>query len=335
MERRSLLRLLSVLGPGAAIPASTIDALHVGLRQVTGEPADRDADDWEQIAWDYAQGVWTDLSGSRSADLAADIHDLNRHLTRTKDPAERATLLRVYAQLSAFLAIDLPLIAGPRACWRAWSAARAAADASGDRDLAVWVRAEEGTESYYMKRLGPAANNLLTEAVDLAGGHPSLGLAQALKIRARIFAEQGRADEARAALHDLQDIYAALPSEVTNERISVWGMPPADVRSAEAWTLAKLGDSKPALPLLDQAIAEVPQEKAGGRANIGLLQAWCLVQEHEVTEGLDHAVRVTQALPVTPPRRRIVGEILSALPEQARGLPAARELRALASPAVA
>jgi len=331
MERRSLLRLLSVLGPGAAIPASAIDALHAGLREITGEPAERDADDWEQIAWDYAQGVWTDLSGARSADLTADIQDLNRHLARTKDSSERATLLRVYAQLSAFLAIDLPLIAGPRACWRAWSAARAAADASGDRELAVWVRAMEGTESYYMKRLGSAASDLFTEAIELAGGRPCVGLANALDVRSRMLAAQGDADAARKALGELEDAYSALPASVTGDQISAWGKPPEDVQWVEGWVLTKLGDVNRAAPLLEQAIAASPQEKVGGRTNITLVRMWGVIQDGEVAEGLDRAVELTQPLPVTPARRRIVGEILGALPEKARALPAARELRALVS----
>jgi len=335
MERRSLLRLLSVLGPGAAIPASTIDALHSGLRQITGAVLDATVDDWEQIAWDYAQGVWTDLSGSRSADLAADIHDLSRRLKLVQTPAERAALLRVYAQLSAFLAIDLPLIAGPRVCWRAWSAARAAADASGDRDLAVWVRAEEAAESFYMKRPGSAVDNLLDEAIHMANGHPSLGLAQALKNRVRRLADQGHAESADRAVGELLDVYAALPSSVTSENISVWGMLPADVQWAEAWAHLKRGAPKQATPLIEQAIADSPVERVGGRANLSLVRAWTLVQDRDVTEGLDHAVQVAQPLPVTPARRRIIGEVLAALPEKARALPAARELRALASPAAA
>lgn len=335
MERRSLLRLLSALGPGAAIPASTVDAVHTALRQITGEPTERDADDWEQIAWDYAQGVWTDLSGSRSADLAADIQDLSRHLARTTDPSERATLLRVYAQLSAFLALDLPLIAGPRACWRAWSAARVAADASGDRDLAVWVRAEEASESFFMKRLGPAIGNLLDQAVELGGGRPCLGLARALDIRGRLLAAQGEVDAARKALGELNDVYSAFPTSVTGDRISVWGMPLTDMLWAEGWVLTKLGDVKRATPLLEQAVAASSQERVGGTTNLTLMLMWGAIQNGEVTEGLDHALRAAQPLPVTPPRRRILGEILAALPDKAHDLPTARELRALISPSAA
>ncbi|GGM70986.1 hypothetical protein GCM10010106_16610 [Thermopolyspora flexuosa] len=335
MQRRALLRLLSVLGPGAAVSASTIDAVHVRLRQITGEWVDRDADDWEQVAWDYAQGVWTDLSGTRSADLAADIHDLSRDLAGTADNTERASLLRVYAQLSAFLALDLPLIAGPRACWRAWSAARAAADASGDKDLAVWVRAEEAADSYYMKRLGSATENLVAEAVALADGRPSIGLVKALDVHSRIFADQGKADDARRTLGELEEVYAALPAHVTDDHISVWGKPPEDVQWSQAWVLTKLGDVGRATPLLEQALASSPQEKVGGRTNINLVRMWGAIQDGEVTEGLDRAVQLTQSLPVTPARRRIVGEILTSLPEKAQALPAARELRTLVSAAAA
>lgn len=333
MERRSLLRLLSVLGPSAAVPASAIDALHAGLRHVTVDSSDRSADEWEQVAWDYAQGVWTDLSGTRSADLAADIYDLSRHLVRVQDAAERAVLLRVYAHLSAFMAMDLPLHAGPRACWRAWSAARKAADASGDREVGVWVRAHEALQSFYGRRLGSAVDGLLDEAIGMANGRPCLGLVNALDLRSRVFATQGRADLARKTIGDLKDVYAGLPATVTGDHVSAWGKPLEDIQWVEAWTLTKIGDPDAAAPLLEQAIAASPQEKAGGRANIVLVRMWGLIQNGEIAEGLDRALQATHSLPVTPARRRIVGEVLAALPEKARALPAARELRELASPA--
>ena len=106
-----------------------------------------------------------------------------------------------------------------------------------------------------------------------------------------------------------------------------------DIQWVEAWTLTKIGDPDAAAPLLEQAIAASPQEKAGGRANIVLVRMWGLVQNGEIAEGLDRALQATHSLPVTPARRRIVGEVLAALPEKARALPAARELRELASPA--
>src|SRR5690606_35219750 len=151
----------------------------------------------------------------------------------------------------------------------------------------------------------------------------------------RRLADQGHAESADRAVGELLDVYAALPSSVTSENISVWGMLPADVQWAEAWAHLKRGAPKQATPLIEQAIADSPVERVGGRANLSLVRAWTLVQDRDVTEGLDHAVQVAQPLPVTPARRRIIGEVLAALPEKARALPAARELRALASPAAA
>ncbi|MEV8635795.1 helix-turn-helix transcriptional regulator [Streptosporangium sp. NPDC051023] len=329
VERRAFLQFLTVLGAGSGISASAVDALHSGLRQLTGHAADNSADDWEQIAWDYAQGVWTEPPGSRVTDLAGDIRDLDQALSRPRTSAEHATLLRVYAQLAAFLALDLAEVSSIRAGWRSWRAARAAADASGDRDLRVWVRSFEADQWFYLRRVGPALDTLLDEAVQLADGHPSRGLTQALRTRGLVLAERGQANLSRSAFQDLKDVYERLPSSVTGDHISAWGVSLGSIQYAEALSLTKLGDARAAMPMLDQALAAVPPEKAGGRANLGLIQAWGLIREHEVTEGLDHALDVTSALPITVARRRIAGELLASLPQQARSLPAARDFHAL------
>ncbi|MER6824508.1 helix-turn-helix transcriptional regulator [Streptosporangium sp. NPDC000563] len=328
VERRTLLQLLAMMGAGAGIPASAVDALHADLWRVT-DAADNSVSDWEQIAWDYAQGVWTEPPGSRSADLAGDIRNLGLALTRSHTPADRTTLLRVYAQLAAFMALDLAETSSARACWRSWRAARSAADASGDRELSVWVRAEEATKSFYMRRPGPAAGVLVEEAVHLADGHACLGLLEALKTRSRILAADGRVAPAREVLDDFRDVYERLPDSVTNDPISVWGYPLESAQYAEAFVLSMLGDGKSATPILEQALASCPREKAGGRANIGLIQAWGLIQERDVTEGLDHALNIATSLPTTTARRKIMREVVTALPERARTLPAARELHAL------
>lgn len=329
VERRTLLQLLTMMGAGVGIPASAVDALHAGLGRITGQAADDSVNDWEQIAWDYAQSVWTEPPGARIADLAGDIRDLDQALTHSQPLTDRATLLRVYAHLAAFMALDLAESSSPRACWRSWRAARLAADASGDLDLRVWVRASEASQSFYLRRLGPATDTLIEEAVHLANGRPCLGLAEALKTRSRILATDTRTDLAHEVLNDFRGVYERLPALVTSDHISVWGMPPEGVQYAEAFVLTMLGDGKAAMPILAQALAACPREKAGGRANIGLLQAWGLVQDRDVTEGLGHALDITASLPVTAARRKIVREIVTALPEGARSLPAARELHAL------
>ncbi|MEU4410026.1 helix-turn-helix transcriptional regulator [Streptosporangium sp. NPDC023963] len=329
VERRTLLQLLMMMGAGSGIPASAVDALHAGLGRTTDHAAENGVSDWEQIAWDYAQGVWTEPPGSRFADLTGDIRNLEQALTRAQAPAEHTTLLRVYAQLAAFLALELAETSSARACWRSWRAARSAADASGDRELSVWIRAEEATQSFYLRRLGPAAGTLIEEAVHLADGRPCLGLTEALKTRSRILAEAGQVASAREVLDDFRGVYDRLPTSVTDDPISVWGLPLDSAQYAEAFVLTKLGDGKSAMPMLEQALASCPREKAGGRANIGLIQAWGLVQDRDVTEGLGHALDLATALPTTIARRKIMREVVAALPERARTLPAARELHAL------
>ncbi|RCG29864.1 XRE family transcriptional regulator [Sphaerisporangium album] len=328
VERRTLLQLLAMFGAGVNVPASAIDALHAGLRQAIGVAAENSVEDWEQVAWDYAQGVWTEPPGSRITDLAGDIRALEQRLSRTMEGPERAALLRVYAQLAAFMAMDLSHGA-VRMCWRSWRAARSAADASGDRDLQVWVRAEEASESFYLHRAGPAAGDLVEDALRLANGRPSLGLTEALKISSRMHATVGQAEQARDALGALEHTFERLPPAVTRDRISVWGQSLDTVQFAEAYVLIKLGDTEQAMPLVEQALAACPREKVGGRANVRLLQAWTLVQDRDVNEGLGHALDIVSPLPVTAARRRLADEILDSLPEKAAALPAARDLRAL------
>ncbi|GII87903.1 hypothetical protein Ssi03_58930 [Sphaerisporangium siamense] len=329
MERRTLLQLLATLGAGAHIPASAIDALHSSLPRLTGQSAENSVEEWEQIAWDYAQGVWTEPPGSRFVDLAGDIQALEQRLARTVGDTERADLLRVYAQLTAFMALELADTSSARASWRSWRAARSAADAAGDVELRMWIRAREASESFYLRRGGTVADDLIEEVVHLAQGRAGQGLAEGLKTRARMLACAGRSEDARKAVTDLDDVFQRLPTAVTSDHISVWGVSLESVQFAQAYALTELGDTKAAMPMIEQAFAACPREKAGGRANMHLVQAWALVRDREVTEGLDHALDVTRPMPVTAARRRLVGEITGALPEKAHDLPAARELRAL------
>lgn len=48
-----------------------------------------------------------------------------------------------------------------------------------------------------------------------------------------------------------------------------------------------------------------------------------------MTEGLARALDLAASLPTTIARRKIMREVVAALPERARSLPAARELHAL------
>jgi hypothetical protein len=70
-------------------------------------------------------------------------------------------------------------------------------------------------------------------------------------------------------------------------------------------------------------------------ANLQYMQSLSLVRDGDVEEGLNHALTSAQGLPVNAARRHIAGQILKALPEKARTLPAAQQLRTITEPTAA
>ncbi|MDF5753636.1 helix-turn-helix transcriptional regulator [Spongiactinospora sp. TRM90649] len=335
MERRAAMRFLATFTAGAAIPASAVDALHGDLwRFLEANANDYSLSEWEQIAYDYGQTVWTELRprSTRTTDLVGDIHALNMRLRRAKDSPEQSALLRTYAQLSAFLACELAQTASPRACWRSCHAARTAADASGDRELRVWTRAWEASQSFHLHRRGPAADALVQQALDLADGRPCLGAALALETRTRLLASRRQPEAAKQAITELRQMTDDLPDATTADRISVWGMPMENLDFSRAFVYTALGDSKNAAPLLDAALAATPPEKVGARTNIALMQAWGMIENNDITQGLTRALEVAHPIPVTSYRRVVITELLKGLPANAQAHPAAHELRLVATP---
>lgn len=83
-----------------------------------------------------------------------------------------------------------------------------------------------------------------------------------------------------------------------------------------------------------RALSLYPAEAQSARSNLTLMDAAALIRAREVEAGLQQALTVVEKHPdaATAARKVLVGQILRTLPEQARQMPAARELRALASP---
>jgi hypothetical protein len=139
----------------------------------------------------------------------------------------------------------------------------------------------------------------------------------------------GTAETARASLRDLQTVFHRLPTSATSDDLSIWGFSERSLKFSEAQVHSFLGDRREAAQAVDQALTLYPPELVHGLANLRLIQAYGLIGDRDVSCGLDHAVAAVQGPPVTPARRRIVNQLIDALPEQARGLPATQELRAL------
>jgi hypothetical protein len=335
MERRALLRLLTALGAGAAVPFDAMETLRSGLNSQL-DKLDMSVDEWERTAWEYGHALVTRPPAQLVAELAVDVTQVRRALAGTHAPATVTGLQRTSAQLAASTAMSLHDMGDLRSAWRWWATARHAADASGDRDLAVWMRAREAHNSRYgMIRLPQIVTALNDEAVTLAAGRPSAGLATALSTRAILAAQSGDHSSAITALQELETLYEQLPASVTDDALTQWGWSEPNLRQVEGGTYARLGNTIKARAALDRATALWPPDRHGAWTQIKLRQSLCDVSDGDVTHGLDTAVTTLTAL---PPEQRptfidfAARDVLAALPEgKARQLPAAQELRALTS----
>ncbi|MEV7006382.1 helix-turn-helix transcriptional regulator [Streptosporangium sp. NPDC051022] len=334
MDRRTAMQLLTLLGAGALVPPNAVDEILSEVDRAIGDREGYDLGDWERIAWEYSFRTNTGPLGALVGDLTADIAEIGRLLDRTTSPSGRTGLLRVTVSLAQTLSGEFTHVHATSQARRAQRTARRAADASGDRDLRVAVRAADAWNSFALGQPSQVILRLLDDAVQISDGVPSVALARTYAARATVLAarsaEEGDAGEAaRTALRDLREVWDRLPDRDTKDEFTYWGFSERAMRFTEAEVFALLGDSREAMRAADQAYALYSPALVHGRANLRLIQSYSLVRERDVSDGLDHALTSVQGLPVTPYRRLIVGRVVEALPERARTLPAARELRAL------
>ncbi|MEV5411509.1 helix-turn-helix transcriptional regulator [Thermopolyspora sp. NPDC052614] len=330
MERRAAMQVLAALGTTAVVPPSAIQTILSGVNRAIGERDDFGLDEWERTVWEYAYRGTTGPLGSLIPSIAADIIEVGRLLDRNTNPLQRAGLLRVSSQLAALLAGELDDMGNYHAAWQSRRTARRAADASGDRDLAVWIRAREASGAYYTGKPGQIVIGLTDEAIGLAQNAPSAGLARAYEARAFALAAQGDRTGARDAVRNLSEVFDRLPRTVTTNRHSIgFSFPEEAAHWAAAHVSALVDDRRKSSRVLDETLATYPPELVHGVANLQYLQALSLIRDRDISGGLEHALTSAPGLPVNAARRRITSEMIKALPEKARALPAAQDLRAL------
>ncbi|GAA2597905.1 helix-turn-helix transcriptional regulator [Actinomadura fulvescens] len=333
VKRRAALQLLAALSAGTAISTVALDEVLADIEHAALGDGRVDLGRWDQAVWEYGQSYISRPAGSMVDDLTADIIAIGRLLSRAQPPLMAAGLLRVSAGLSGLLAMEFNAMGERRAARTAWGAAARAADASGDRDLAVWVRAKEADGALWAGAPLPIVAALVNEAITAAQGRPSHGLARAHTVRADLAAEQGDRNNARAALRDLAYVLERVPEDVTADPSGHVGE--AFLRWHEAYVYALLGDEE-ADRSLDRGLDLLSHSRGGasGRSSGGslhLIRSMGLVTRREVGAGLDSALTTLGRAHYIDPatRRHLSGQILRCLPDTDRNLPAARELRAL------
>ena len=334
VQRRALLQLLAALGVGGAIPVDALERLRGGLDAYMEPRADLAIEDWERMAWEYGHVVIVQPTEQVVADLAVDIYEVHRLIKGTHTPLLRTGLMRVNAQLSALMADELHSLGQFGPAWRWWRTARDAADQSGDRDLRVWVRAREAINAFNSVRPTASVLALADEAVRIANGNASSGLAEAYKNRAYGMMRRGDESAARTALRDMRRAFEELPGSITSDEDSLWGWPERVMHMAESWVYTSFGAPEAAIAQ-ERALSQYPSSWRTEVTRAKLFQSITLIHDRDMDGGLEHALASIESLPDDSHRRRpsilrVVGQVLDALPDdRARTLPAARDLQAV------
>ncbi|SNR26720.1 XRE family transcriptional regulator [Actinomadura mexicana] len=324
VKRRAALRLLAALGAGTAVPPGAIEEILSDIDRAAGP--DPNVDEWERAVHDYGRRLVLRPTGELIGDLTADIIAVGRQLERTHDPRVRSGLLRVSANLSGLLAIGLGDAGEQRPARVSWATARRAADASGDRDLRVWTRGRAAQDAFWSPGSDGFVSDLVDEAVLIAGGVPSSGLARAYAARSYLAADRGDERTALDSLNKVKETAGSLPGGTQ----TVLAFRESQFRWTESYVLTRTGNPR-AGAVLERAIAFYPPGSLVPRKNLALMQAEALVRSRDIEAGLQQAIEALLEHPefTAAGTSALKAHVLNALPDGARALPAARELRAL------
>jgi len=323
-ERRTLLQLAA-----AGMGAGTFSPMDEPVRRLVDlalNAAPRTIDDWETVVADHLYGIRTRPAAEVHDDLLVDLLRLQRELS-TADDADRVELQRITAVLAAFHASVVTRLGHRGTALRWYETARTAADASGDRDLRLTIRAHEAGHSLYGLRSPEAVLRLTQAAWRLAGANPrpSVGLASIARAEAHALALLGRREEARRAVHRFTDIATADLPVVPG----FWE--PSDYRIYFTYSqvYSAIGDQASASRAQERILTGHP---AGYEVQINarLHDAQCTVVNGGVDEGVQQATEVFAALPRAY-RNNMISEtahrVLRAVPLHQRRRPAVAEYR--------
>ena len=294
MQRRTVLQSMTTLALVVPVAHVSLEALRQGFARVI----DADHDDWQRIAADYGEAFYTTPPATLVEQVGADLAVLHHRLVAARDGLVVRDLQRATALLSVVLALTLAGMGQPTLARRWWSLGRRVADESGDLETQVTVRAWEVVNGPYSGRPLDQVIALADETVARANGYPCAGTAGVLAGRAQALALAGRAEEAKTALWETEEVTARLPRSTVDNADSIFGWPEVRLRHTQSYAYTEIGALKQAGDSQDQALARYPASLARERTQVQLHQANCLIRNGFVSEGLSHAVDSLHALPL-------------------------------------
>jgi tetratricopeptide (TPR) repeat protein len=334
MERRLFLQLAAGVGIGANTAVDSGAKASQLLNLILGaEP--RDIEEWELACADHLHALRTRPPATARQDLIFDLLALRRQLRSVADDSR--DLQRVRAALSTLHANLLTRLGEHGAAIRWWRTAKQAADASGDLELRLGVRATEAGHGLFGQRSPEAVLRLTESAQGIADEGPtSGGLAFTLISQAKALSALGRHEEARQALRRCHELSMRTLS-ATDIMSSYWMSSgnPMEARLklhfAESLVFAFAGDESATGAAVERVITSLNGDYQVVPA-IKLHDALCIVagggiergvrQAAEIIDGLDRSQRTAMTL-------EDAHVVLRAVPLDAQRAAPVREFRAV------
>ncbi|WP_051713357.1 hypothetical protein [Spirillospora albida] len=296
VNRRAMLGLMAA-GVAAGSLSRDLEPLRGAFETaVAAEAGERDADEWERVAYDYAHEVGFAPSTLLRPELSTDFGELITLIPAARGPA-RTRLVHVAAQLAALMAITLTSLGDSRGARRWWRTSARAADQTGDPVIASFVRGRAAVFGLYLTAPRASALELADEAIALGRGTACVGVVSAHAARAQGLAEMGRDRDATAALDDLRRVFERLPESVRADRRTQWGWSDQRLHHVSSLVHTVSGDVASAMRAQEDSLAVYPARNRQARTQIEMHRAGALMKAGDVEEGAGHLIGVLEHLP--------------------------------------
>lgn len=294
-DRRHFLASLGLLGLGGTSHVEALEHLRAAFTQAL--PGDHRVEDWEEIAWEHGLAYLTSPPEVVLPNLAADLTAIQAAIRQASDEALRRRLCSPGGRLAALVAMTTGALGDHRQARDWWAAARHAADASGDRDLQVWVRGYEAMSSLYARRPLKVVLKRAEEAIAIAGDRrPGAAVLEAMAARAQALAIGGDRAAAEKTVTAMNRLFEALPASSADDRLSVTAWPETALRHTQTFVFTHTGHMRAADQAAAAALSLYPDSMPRQRAQIRLLQAVALARQGDVRAALQHAHQTLDGL---------------------------------------
>lgn len=307
MRRRTFINDVGMAGLGLVASGLALETARHGLDLALAKERSRvTVDEWHEIVWEHGYQYLVASPKEFIEVLSVDMASIRQAFSADHDARTREELRGAGAMLAVFCAMTLANLGDIRHARRWWRTARRLADQSNNPATILWVRGREIVRALYEQVPLSAILDLVRQAEPVVAIAPATAQTEFMTGKAQALAVAGSADEAQETLHQAQDLYERLPTEVTADSGSLLGWPKERILFTKSYVYSFLGDYAPASEAQEAAVRAYPVSYRRGPAQIELQRALCLVRSGDVTDGLHHARQVLDGHPASDRIRPIL-----------------------------